>query len=323
MLLLRSGSDSADDGRVVSLVGMDIPIFARDVRLCWCLAFLAITWGIVPTNLAQSEDGLSPGSHYGQSRRIGALANKQIVESSGLAPSRRQPGVFWTHNDSGDEPRVFAFDSTGKDLGVCRINGAEAIDWEDMASFTRDGKNWLLMADVGDNGMRRKSYQLYLCEEPSTPAIEIAARRIEFQYKQGSHDCESVAVDAIRGIVLLTTKVFGPSCEVYQLDIPAGPTTEILIAQPLATIAVPAAVAMDVSPDGLRAIVLTYGDALEFSRTPDESWQQGFARPPRQIAMPARRQGESICYGHDGRTLYLTSELRPAPLWEVPWVSVP
>ena len=40
--------------------------------------------------------------------------------------------------------------------------------------------------------------------------------------------------------------------------------------------------------------------------------------------MPRRVQGESICYGIDGRTLYLTSECKgkssadPSPLLEVP-----
>ncbi len=34
--------------------------------------------------------------------------------------------------------------------------------------------------------------------------------------------------------------------------------------------------------------------------------------------MPQRNQGESVCYGADGRTLYLTSEFAPTPLLEVP-----
>jgi hypothetical protein len=34
--------------------------------------------------------------------------------------------------------------------------------------------------------------------------------------------------------------------------------------------------------------------------------------------MPLRRQGESICYGPDGRSLYLTSEKLPTPLIEIP-----
>jgi hypothetical protein len=64
--------------------------------------------------------------------------------------------------------------------------------------------------------------------------------------------------------------------------------------------------------------VLTYGHAYEFTREGDDSWRDAFQGQPREILMPARRQGESICYGSDGRTLYLTSERLPVPLWEVP-----
>jgi hypothetical protein len=75
---------------------------------------------------------------------------------------------------------------------------------------------------------------------------------------------------------------------------------------------------MDISPDGRRAVILTYGNAYEYCRGEDEAWENAFARAPRIIPMPTRRQGESICYGVDGETLYLTSEKRPTPLWKVP-----
>jgi hypothetical protein len=74
---------------------------------------------------------------------------------------------------------------------------------------------------------------------------------------------------------------------------------------------------MDISPDGRRAVVLTYGDAYEYVRGVNENWEQALATPPRQIVLPNRRQGESICYGSDGRTLYVTSEKLPTPLFEV------
>jgi hypothetical protein len=258
---------------------------------------------------------------YGPPRQIAMLANKDISESSGLALSFRQPDLFWTHNDSGDTPRLFAFGRSGEHRGFCRLKDVEASDWEDMASFERDGKSWLLLADVGDNGRRRKTCQLYLCEEPSLTVSATVARRIEFRYENGSHNCESMAVDATQDIVLLTTKVYGPVCRVFQLTLPKQSTTEPFVAEQIAAISVPVTVAMDVSPDGLRAIVLTYGDAFEFSRKAGESWREAFGRPPQQITMPTRRQGETICYGRDGRSLYLTSERVPTPLWEVPWIS--
>ena len=71
------------------------------------------------------------------------------------SPASRGPrsGTFWTHNDSGDGPRVFELD----DDGAFRARGractnAEAVDWEDIAirGYT------LYVGDIGDNlGQRR------------------------------------------------------------------------------------------------------------------------------------------------------------------------
>ena len=55
----------------------------------------------------------------------------------------------------------------------------------------------------------------------------------------------------------------------------------------------------------------------EYSRAANEDWKAAFARVPRRIKMPPRAQGESICYGLDGQTLYLTSEKAPCPLLQV------
>ena len=90
------------------------------------------------------------------------------------------------------------------------------------------------------------------------------------------------------------------------------------VAQPIGSIKLWWPTAMDISPDGLRAVVLTYGDAFEYVRGPKETWAAAFARVPRRISVPMRKQGESICYGADGKTLYLTSEKLPTPLIEIP-----
>src|SRR5688500_17838526 len=46
--------------------------------------------------------------------QIATLADRAVRESSGLVASRREPGLFWTHNDSGDGPLVYAFDRAGR-----------------------------------------------------------------------------------------------------------------------------------------------------------------------------------------------------------------
>ena len=46
--------------------------------------------------------------------------SRDIPESSGLALSRRTPGLLWTHNDSGNEPFIFAVDSIPAIFAITR-----------------------------------------------------------------------------------------------------------------------------------------------------------------------------------------------------------
>jgi hypothetical protein len=200
-----------------------------------------------------------------------------------------------------------------------------------MASFSHGGKHFLLVGDVGDNHARRETCTLYIVPEPKLGAgkkIKTTSVRpsqtIHFRYEDGPHNCESVSVDPQTSIIYLVSKVDGNSCKVYSLPRPKLGSKKTGVAKAIAAVDIPTTTAMDISPDGLRAIVLTYGDAFEFSRGPKETWDQGFSRPPRRILMPQRVQGESISYGPDGKTLYLTSECEgkdscnPSPLLEVP-----
>lgn len=288
---------------------------------CLALAIAGLGAGL----LVGAEKPHAP-IEYGPWRLVCSLANKDVDESSGVAASRLSPGVFWTHNDSGDPPRIFAFNAKGEDLAVFDIEGTIHQDWEDMASFTLGGKAYLLLADVGDNAEARDQCTLYLLHEPRLDPARRGVRgklragmAIEFRYEDGPHNCEAVAVDTTSRTVLLVTKTAIGQPEVLALPLPdrVG-RDDILVAKAIAMLKLPLVTSMDISPDGLRAIVLTYGDAYEFARGRDEKWAAAFARAPRKLAMPPRRQGEAICHGPDGQTLYLTSEGSPCPLFEVP-----
>jgi len=268
---------------------------------------------------------------YGQARKLADLASGAITESSGLACGRVNKNVFWTHNDSGDKPRLFAFGPHGEELAVVSVTGAQSRDWEDMASFSQNGKHFLLVADVGDNNAKRETCALYVVPEPvldtskKSKVISVApSQTIRFSYEDGPHNCESASIDPQTSIIYLVSKENGNSCKVYSLPMPKRESKKTVVAKPIATLDIPTTTAMDISANGLRAIVLTYGHAFEYRRGPKESWDHGFARPPRRILMPRRVQGESISYGTDGKTIYLTSECKnkdssnPSPLLEVP-----
>jgi hypothetical protein len=266
-----------------------------------------------------------PLVRYDRPVRLADLQDPRIAESSGLCPSARKAGVLWTLNDSGNEPLLFAIDLEGQTRGVFRPAGARNVDWEDLASCTLNGVPMLVVADVGDNQRRRPSLTLYLVPEPDLAADRDAAtaatipgvQALAFTYEDAPHDCEAVAVDGEHRKAYLLVKELLGEAAIYELDLSAPrarPGTAIRVA----SVPVPLATGMSISPDNRRCIVITYRDAFEFYRMNDELWPDAFRRPPRRLPMPPRQQGESICYAADDSGLYLTSEKRPAPLWKVP-----
>ncbi len=264
---------------------------------------------------------------YGAPRQLADLADRRIDESSGIAPSRRRDDVFWTHNDSGP-PRLYAFNTKGEDLGTFEVRGARLVDWEDLASCVLDGRELLVIGDVGDNLRRRKSVTVYLCPEPvltpppqKTTSVAVSMR-IEFTYPDGPQDCEALAVDpGARTIYLLAKR---GERHVYALPIPRLRPARPLVAERIATLRLLWVTGMDMSadpPPAGRAVVLTYGSAYEYVRGPGQGWAEAFAGRPRTLEMPPRRQGEAVCYDRHGRSLYLTSEGTPCPLYVVPAVG--
>jgi hypothetical protein len=282
-----------------------------------------------PINWGQAQESRPSAAalKYAQAKELCKLKDDRINESSGIAASNCNANLFWTNNDSGDSPRLFLFNKNGETIAIANIKGASAVDWEDISSFKAGKECRILIADTGDNARRRKNYVLYIVREPildttseNGGAQNITAEAestISFSYEDGPHDCESVAVDSTESTVYLVSKET-EECKVYSMPMPPKGSAKPNIARAIASLKIPFATAMDISPDGMRAVILTYGDGYEFARANGETWAQAFARTPRTIKMPARKQGESICYGVDGQTLYLTSEGISQPLWEVP-----
>ena len=80
----------------------------------------------------------------------------------------------------------------------------------------------------------------------------------------------------------------------------------------IAQLPVPLATAMDISPDGKRLFIGTYGPTVVFGRDAKGNWD---ARTQAVIPMPPRRQGEAMAVDHDGWSILTTSERTPTPLW--------
>lgn len=257
------------------------------------------------------------------------VSDERINEASGIAMSKRQPDAVWMHNDSGDSARLFLVGLDGVTRGVVNLRETRALDWEDMCSFAVDGTPWLLVGDIGDNAVARKSdtpgaCRLLLFPEPDMKGLETLeidpATIIRFGYEDGSHNCESVAVDVERGEILLTTKTkFGTQdvTSVYRMPLSLEPGTITATAQRIADVKLPTATAMDISPDGRQMVIINGMGAVYALREAGESWADALNRKPRILGLPARKQGESVCFGRTPNELLLNSEHTGQPLWSV------
>jgi hypothetical protein len=252
-----------------------------------------------------------------------------LGESSGLAVSRTQPGVYWTHNDSGDGPNLYAIDVTGKLLATFTVEGAEARDWEDISSgpcigdLAPSGADapavCLYFADTGDNNFARQSLTVYVAVEPrlDADARTIPSRSFRYRYPDGPDNAEAFTV-LPDGDVTIVTKggsgkiaFFRLSREAMARAIVSG---EVLTAEyagdtgirPEADIGL-LATGADVSPDGTTLAVRTYYEVFFFHAVKDHDVVRWRDSGKRCFLGDAELQGEAIAY-LDRDTLLLTSE---------------
>lgn len=143
----------------------------------------------------------------------------KLSESSGIVASQRRAGIYWTVNDSGNDPLLFATDSAGTDLGYVRVSGARNVDWEDISigPCTRTTGTCLFISDTGDNGARRPHVVVYVVPEIEPPAgptdtatIVAVEDSIVMRFPDHPHDAEGLVVTA-DWLLLVTKDRTGPA----------------------------------------------------------------------------------------------------------------
>jgi hypothetical protein len=263
-----------------------------------------------------------------EARRTGTFADHRLDESSGVAPSRRHPGLLWTHND-GPKPVVFATDTSGAALGVIRVR-AEVRDWEDAAIGPCGRAHCLYLADTGDNRERRPFVRIHRMAEPTPAAARagaaVSTEVLAVRYPDGPVDVEAMWVDPT-GDVQLVSK--GRQGAVRQFRVPAAAwRAGRAVAEPLATLPIAAGRRPDrlvtgaaISPDGRLVALRTYGDIYFFERGRNGALEV----PATAVACRLDRvdiQGEGIGW-LDSERMVLTSERAIRPNGTVSIVRCP
>jgi hypothetical protein len=236
------------------------------------------------------------------------IGDSRVVESSGLAVSRRHPGVLWTHNDSGDAARVFAVGRDGRVLATLRFAGVEARDWEAVA-VGRDelGGPALFVGDVGDNQGVWPSVTVYRAAEPARLRdATVPVRRYRLRYPDGPRDAEALLVDPRSNRLYVTSKEDAGG-GLYRAPARLRSDRVNLLRRvgrvpPLVTDGA-------FSPDG-RLLVLRDYLAAHLYRTSGGRLAT--------VTLPLQPQGESVAFSADGRSLLAGSEGGGSEVWRVP-----
>ena len=151
-----------------------------------------------------------------ESATIVAALDPALMEVSGIARDPRRPDLFWLHNDSGNDPVLFAVDSTGRLLGSAPISRAAARDMEDLA-IGRCGETWCAyLGDIGDNRGAYPSITVQRVEIPSLEALggpsNVRIGPLEpldtwkLVFPDGPRDAEGLVFDDLRGEIGIVSK---------------------------------------------------------------------------------------------------------------------
>ena len=261
---------------------------------------------------------------FGEQQDICTIRPSTIDEASGLVASSKYPGVLWTHNDSGDDPKLYAFNLDGEIVAEVTLQGIKNRDWEDIAIAPSEtkGEYDLYIGEIGDNGARYNEIEIYKIREPEIDINSInkklSVKNEEIQtitlcYPDGARDSEAFFVEpSTKDIFVITKRESTP--RLYKAIAPYSENKNYLefikeikteSLGPLSWIT-----GADISPDGNEILMRSYLSIFYYKRENGKPVESAFDGSIEKVPYgPAtERQGEAICWSHRGEGYYTISE---------------
>lgn len=189
-----------------------------------------------------------------------------ISEASGLAESRRHPGRFYTHDDSGGPASVFVLAEDGSIRATLPLAGVANRDWEDIAVGPGPTGGSIYVGEIGDNSAVHDSISIHRVPEPDLAGVPEGATlaavepaTAELTYPDGPRDAEALVVDPVSGDLYLITKR-EDRARIYRATEPGFDSGESSELEFVGELDYTGVVAADSCPDGETVLVKTYLD---------------------------------------------------------------
>ncbi|KAH3855622.1 uncharacterized protein LOC127871059 [Dreissena polymorpha] len=257
---------------------------------------------------------------------VARLRSRIIDEASGICASRIHKDVLYTHNDSGDKARIYAISTkTGQRLMTIEIDGASAVDYEDISCGPCDSTSGhcIYVADVGGNS-GAVSNTVYKIREPEvdlthgkggTFHVPIKSK-LEFSWDQ--HDCETIMVDNKANVYVVSKVNAGQYPKLVRLPHRAWGTKHRVKVDEGVYLSLKATrhdpVGGDISRDG-REVLLKTHHHVYYWYVPDGDYYKHMTSQPLQLPYIQEPQGEAVCFDPQATGYYTTSEGRYQPLY--------
>lgn len=275
-----------------------------------------------------SRNGEEPVTEtfFEQAKVLAPIQDKSINEASGIGASRKHLGMIWTHNDSGDGPRLFLIDTLGQTRMVVHLQGARNRDWEDMALGPGPDSTeyYIYVGEIGDNLAVNRVKTIYRFPEPAFSEGEVTLTQfdsIRFVYPDGSRDAETLMVDPLtRDIYILSKRE--KSLHLYRLPYPQS-ITEIITAE-LASDKITfnkfgqprgynpryynQVVGGDISSDGSEILIKDYSSVYYWKRNNSQPLVEVLLSKPYLLPYIPEQRGEAIAFAADDSGYYTLSE---------------
>lgn len=245
---------------------------------------------------------------------VGEIKDNAIREASGLVMSVNNPGMLWTHNDSGNTADIFLLDEHGEIRCTVHLAGIKNRDWEDIAigPGPEAGKQYIYIAEIGDNKAVYDTKILYRIEEPRltggvTDTTLTQIDKIEFVLSDGKRDAEALMIDPLSNDFYIFSKRES-RINLYKLAWPLQTTEPMTAERVIEGLPFTLIVAADVSEDGREILIKNYDNIFYWARNPGESLEETIKTTPEVLPYSPEPQGESITFSRKGEGYYTISE---------------
>ncbi|MFC2131371.1 hypothetical protein ACFLSQ_08040 [Bacteroidota bacterium] len=253
---------------------------------------------------------------------LGIVDTSILNEASGIAASKINKNVLWTHNDEGSDPRIFAINSSAKILAIYYLDINDGRDWEDIATGPGpdEGSEYIYLGDIGDNLARFDKKYIYRFKEPFvdekqnliTDTINIIDK-ISFKYPDKIYDAEAVMLDPITKDLYVVSKRLQNE-KVFRLPYPQS-TSKTITAEYIATLPFgfegldgTGVSAGDISSDGSEILIKNYSKMYFFKRSKSATIQDALKQNPAEVHYQIEPQGEAVCWHPESSGYYTLSE---------------